>query len=336
MTFPSLALFFVSATTLAAAPVGISSIGGNPLKLQDGVPAFLGFPSWAELEPIPGNYDFTTADALVSKADATGTEITGIFHQLAPWASSGNETEAFPLVNRKAWSEYITTLVDRYKGITHWDVLGSFNLGNPATNTPLHYVELLTAAHDMASRANPSARIGFSLADYDLEFLEETLRSGAGGKFDYVSLSPFQYTPGSDAQFATMLPTVRALLASYDLPGDIPVRITLAGSSEDLPGAAALATSLGFDRVFILADAASLEKVPEQAPPLPQQASFDERDSVELVFGKTNKNDGIYQTVPGATPWDAEYKAARSRFSESSCDPHRLSSRSLLHLTRPQ
>jgi len=41
-------------------------------------------------------------------------------------------------------------------------------------------VELLTAAHQSAKNSNPEAMIGFSVENYDLEFLDEALNSGAG------------------------------------------------------------------------------------------------------------------------------------------------------------
>ena len=43
------------------------------------------------------------------------------------------------------------------------DVLDSYNSGSRQTNTPYHYVELLTAAHQSAKNSNPGAMIGFSM-----------------------------------------------------------------------------------------------------------------------------------------------------------------------------
>lgn len=305
-----LALLFSSASLLSAAPVGISGADGSS-SLETGVPALRSFPTWETLQPSPKTWDFAPADTLLEAAEANGTALTGIFHQLAPWASSDNDPQAFPLVNRRAWNDYVSTLAEKYKSVTHWDVLDSYNGGPRQTNTPHHYVELLTAAHDSAKKKNPAIRIGFSLANYDLEFLDEALRSGAGRKFDYLSLSPFHFAPGSDRQFATVLPTARALLVSHGLPGEFPVHITLTGAEKDIPHAAALAQAMGFDRVFIEAAPVLLKGIPEKAPALPEPVSYEGEDSVAITFGETNDSAGVFQPVPSTTPWDKENKAAR-------------------------
>ena len=308
-----LVICFSSASLLAATPIGISSAGGD----SPDVPALRSFPTWETLQPSREKWNYAPADKLLEVVKANGTELTGIFHQLAPWASPDNAPEAFPLANPQAWNTYVTTLANRYPSVTRWDVLDSYNSGPRQSNTPFHYVELLTAAHDRSKEANPAALIGFSLANYDLEFLDEALRSGAGGKFDYLSLSPFHYVAGTDRQFASILPTVRALLASYELPGEMPVHITLTGGGKDLPHAAALAQALGFDRIFIEAEPPLLKEIPAKAPPLPEQVSYEGRDSAEIIFGETNDYKGIFQPVPATTPWDKENKAARLPVSAS-------------------
>ena len=308
--------FFACTHLLAAAPIGLSSVDGDPSLLVKGVPSLRGFPTWETLQPSPGKWNIATADALLDQAKSNGTEIVGIFHQLAPWASSDNGSQAFPLVNRKAWSDYVAKLTDEFKSVTHWDVLNSYNSGPRQIQTPYHYVELLTAAYQSAKNSNQDAMLGFSLASYDLEFLDEALNSGAGGKFDYISLSPFHYAAGSDRQLATVLPTLRALLASHDLPQEMPVHITLTGADDDLPHAAALAQSLGFDRVFVQFAPALLATIPGDSPSAPP--SYEGKDSAALTFGTPNVSTGIFQPDPSSTPWDEENKAARLPATEAS------------------
>lgn len=317
MKITYLSALFACTHFLSAAPIGLSSTDGDPSLLEKGVPSLRGFPTWETLQPSHAKWDSATADALQERAKANGTELIGIFHQLTPWASSDNNAQAFPLVNGKAWSDYVAKLTDQYKSITQWDVLDSYNSGPRQTNTPYHYVELLSAAHQSAKDSNPEAMIGFSVANYDLEFLDEALNSGAGGKFDYLSLSPFHFAPGSDRQLATVLPTVRKLLASHDLPPEIPVHITLTGADEDLPHAAALAQSLGFDRVFVQFAPALLGGIPKDSPSLPEPLSYEGKNSVALTFGKTNTSTGIFQPDPSTTSWDEENKAARLPISGS-------------------
>ena len=168
--------------------------------------------------------------------------------------------------------------------------------------------------------------IGFSVANYDLEFLDEALNSGAGGKFDYLSLSPFHYASGSDRQLATVLPTVRKLLTSHGLPSDMPVHITLTGEDEDLPHAAALANALGFDRVFVQFAPALLGGIPKDSPSLPEPLSYEGKNSVALTFAKPTQAlassnptpqppRGMKKTKPPASPSAAPHLFFKPRFS---------------------
>lgn len=311
MKISFLTIAFFSISYASAEPIGLSNSFENPVSLEKSIPSIRSFPTWETLQPSSEKWNHTPAEELLNSANENDTEVIGIFHQLAPWASSDKTPNGFPLENLKAWANYVSVLADSYREISHWDVLNSYNTGSRQTNTPFHYLELLTIAYDSAKKANPSSKIGFSLANYDLEFLDEALRSGAGKKLDYLSLSPFEITSGSDRRLTSVLPTVRALLTSYDLPSSIPIHITLTGKESDLPNAAALAQSLGFDRVFIESSPAMLKKIPKGVPSIPKLISYEGVDTVELNFGDVNNSKSIIQHVPSSTPWDEENNAAR-------------------------
>ena len=309
-------LFSLLCTPLfSATPIGISPSDLKISEFNEKVPSIRGFPTWETLQPAPGKWNLEPADKFVQSLKSSGTEITGIFHQLAPWASSSEDTPAFPVANTQAWIEYVTKLAHTYPSVSRWDVFDSFNTGSRQTNTPYHYVELLTAAHHALKEANPEAALGFTIAEYDLEFLDQALRSGAGGNFEYISLAPFHYASGSERFLRTVLPTIQALLGSYDLSERIPVGITLTGTEEELPRAAALAKSLGFDPVFIEGKAALLEEVPDAPAALPRTPDYDE--TVSLTFGQPSQFHGIFQPAVSTMPWDEENQAARLGISKS-------------------
>lgn len=225
-----------------------------------------------------------------------GDQIFGILRQPSPPADEA------------AWSEFVATSARGGKP-THWEVLDSFNLGPREQNTPFRYVELLT----LARKAAKGAKIGFSLANYDLEFLDDALREGAGGQFDYISLRPFPCSKGCAPVLATVLPTIRKLLSVHGRDHAMPVHITLAGSEAALAEAAPLALSLGFAKVFLETDPATLAKIPAAPAAIPVAEDFSGKTSGKITLGQTNKPEGIHQLFPSDTPWDKELEANRLR-----------------------
>ncbi|MEK6231091.1 MAG: hypothetical protein N2A42_04510 [Luteolibacter sp.] len=205
------------------------------------------------------------------------------------------------------WSDFVTTATTAKKDVTHWDALDSFNLGPRRQNSPFRYVELLT----LARKAAPQASIGFSLANYDLEFLDDALREGAGGQFDYISLSPFPCSEGCGFVLASVLPTLRKLLATHGTDSEIPVHITLSGGEAALAEAAPLALALGFTQIFLETDPATLAKLPTEPASIPTSPDLSGNDTVRVTLGETNKSDGLHQVLPSDTPWDEKLEANR-------------------------
>lgn len=205
-----------------------------------------------------------------------------------------------------AWGDFVAAST-KGSGIANWEVLDSFNLGPRQQNSPFRYVELLT----LAKKAAPEARIGFSIANYDLEFLDDALRDGAGGQFDFISLSPFPCAEGCAPILATVLPTIRKLLASHKADPGIPVHITLTGSEAALAEAAPLALSLGFAEIFLTTGPETLAKIPTAPVPAPAAPDLSGKDSVRVALGETNNSEGLYQVLPSDTPWDAKLGANR-------------------------
>lgn len=207
-----------------------------------------------------------------------------------------------------AWRDFVSTSIPaQSKEITHWEILDSFNLGPRQQNTPFRYVELLT----IAKKAAPQAKIGFALAKYDLEFLNDALREGAGGQFDFISLSPFPCSEGCAPVLATVLPTLRKLLAGYGVDSEMPVHITLTGSEAALTEMAPLALSLGFSQVFLETNPATFAKIPTQPATMPEAADFSKKSVGTFTLGEKNTSDGLLQLFPSETPWDAELSANR-------------------------
>jgi len=288
---------------------GISTPASDKPVISDAMRAIRYFPTWETLQPAEGKWNFKPSDEFITAAKASSCEVTGIFHAPPTWLSPEHP---FPLRDIAAFTNYTANLITRYgKDVARWEVFPGYNSGPRQSNTPFHYVELLTLARKTAREIQPDALIGFSLADYDLEFLDDALRDGAGGQFDFISLSPYRYSPDSGDIFTDLLPPLRRLLESHGLSPAMPIVISLVGEEKDITHAASLDKSEDFKRIFLEGDPAILSKIPA-APDTPSTPeSFAEAKSVEIVFGEKNETKGLIPVTPFTTSWDPELKANR-------------------------
>lgn len=278
----ALALLFAVATALSAdSPIGLSFPPGGDPVFTKGLPSI----RFSSREPA----------RLAKTAKENGTEI----YALIP--PEEDVSKAFA-------ASYGET-------VTHFEILPPAGLNPRHTNSAFEYVQRLTLAHKAVHQANSAARTGISIANYDLQFLDATLRDGAVGQFDFVSLSPFPVSPGTERLIPGALSAVRKLLTHHGLPAETPVHINLTGTEAHLIPTAASARDAGFERVFIEASVEALAKIPEKAEPTPPTKSHVESPSVSITLGETNKPDGLEQILPSDTPWDAELKANRLHLS---------------------
>ena len=214
----TLALLLSATAALSAeSPIGLSVPPGSEPVFTKGLPA-IRFSAPPNGEP-----------ALIAKtAKENGTEIFAVIG--APEDTSKAFTAAFG------------------ESVTHFEILPPAGLDPRQTNSAFEYVQLLTLAHKAAREASPKALTGISIANYDLQFLDACLRDGAVGQFDFVSLSPFPLSPGTDRLMPGALATVRKLMTLHGMPAETPVHITLTGPEAELVLAAASARAAGFDR----------------------------------------------------------------------------------------
>ena len=276
----ALALLLAASTTLSAeSTIGLSFPPGSEPVFTKSLPAIRHF-------ALPNG----EGDRFANAAKENGTEIFAMM-------SAGDDA-----------AKIFATAFG--KSVTYWEALPPAGLDPRRMNAPFEYVQRLTLARKAAREANPAARIGMTIANYDLQFLDSCLRDGAAGQFDFVSLSPFPASPGTDRILPGALATVRKLLTLHDLPAETPVHITFIGSAADLVMAAASARTAGFDQVFIEADAETLAAIPDKTH-ADIAKSYAESPAVSLTLGETNQPNGLEQILPTDTPWDAELKANR-------------------------
>ncbi|MGJ8645029.1 MAG: hypothetical protein ACSHX9_16630 [Luteolibacter sp.] len=307
LRFLTFALF---ASALApAAPYGISVPLGENAEISPEITSIRYFASWEELQPTPGTWNMQPADDLIASAKKSGTEVFGIFHQ-----PTDDESPAL-IGNKEAWRTYVATLASRYvESVTHWEVIPSYSLTNRTPDAPYHYAQLLTIARETALDSNPNALIGFSLPNYDLEFLDRSLRDGAEGQFDYISLAPFPVASGTDPQFLSILPAIREILTEYGMDEETPVHIALTGTPQDIEHYARLARENGYAQILLETTPATFTKIDPETT-LPTSDPQTETTSYHATFGETLSYQGLYHLVPDSLTYDATLKATRMAIS---------------------
>ena len=132
---------------------------------------------WERIHPMPGKYDFTVADSIVSFALANKMFVVGhtlIWHSQTPrWVfqdSSGKPLTRDALISRM--KEHITTVVGHFKGkVKGWDVLneavnedGSLRKSKWLEIIGKDYIQL---AFEFANAADPGAELYYN--DYNNE-----------------------------------------------------------------------------------------------------------------------------------------------------------------------
>jgi hypothetical protein len=240
----------------------------NPLLARAGVKWLRASQEWQTLEPARGYFNWAAADHLIENARANNLNLLWVLAYLAPWASADGGTRKFPIKDIQYWRDYVSQLVGRYHSdVKYWEVWNEFNGSFADGGTAARYAELVRAASIAAKAIDPDAKIGLSAANFDVHFLDATIKAGAAGFFDYVCVHPYEkmgeLESDGEVNFLSMAARLRQMLAANKQPLDLPLWITEIGESasaqpdfeSDRRQAVALAKS------YILALASGFQKV---------------------------------------------------------------------------
>jgi hypothetical protein len=241
----------------------------NPLLKEAGVRWLRAFYEWQTIQPKQGYWNFALPDHLVANARANNMHVVGTLAYLAPWASADGGTRRFPIKDIQFWRDYVAGMVERYHAdIKYWEVWNEFNGGFAENGTAEIYAELVREAAIAAKKIDPTAKIGMSVANFDVNFLDRAIKAGAANHFDYICVHPYEklsgLTLGGEPGFLAMTGLLRQMLASNHQPIDTPLWITEIGAtapiapnaSEDqaqanlLTKAYLLSIASGFQRIF--------------------------------------------------------------------------------------
>lgn len=204
----------------------------NPLLAQAGVRWSRFFPEWSSIQPRKDAWNWKPADDYLADAAKNGIGVSGGFWYFAPWATTTGDTRTSPIKDLKDWGAYVSASVARYKGrIADWEIYNEFN-GSFANskNKPKEYADLVATAWEAAKKADPSARIGISCANFDLGFFDAAIKAGASNRFDFVCVHPYENTgqlaDGGESGFLSMAGSIRKMLADNGQRQDIALWIT--------------------------------------------------------------------------------------------------------------
>jgi polysaccharide biosynthesis protein PslG len=241
----------------------------NPLLKEAGVRWLRGFYEWQTIQPKQGYWNFALQDHLVANARANNLHLVGTLAYLAPWASADGGTRRFPIKDIQFWRDYVAGMVERYHAdIKYWEVWNEFNGSFAENGTPEIYAELVREASVAAKKIDPTAKIGMSVANFDVNFLDRAIKAGAANHFDYISVHPYEKLGalmfGGEPAFLAMAGVLREMLASNHQPTDTPLWITEIGATAPIaPNASQeqtqanllikaylLSIASGFERVF--------------------------------------------------------------------------------------
>ena len=242
----------------------------NPLLKKAGVRWLRLFPEWQTIQPHKDEWNWKTADAMVANARANDIHLSGVLCYLAPWASADGGTRKFPIKDIQYWRDYVGRAAGRYKGdVAYWEVWNEFNGSfGDSKNKVKDYAELVVTAYNAAKKANPDAKIGLSVANFDVGFLDAVIKAGAADHFDFVCVHPYEnlgaVADGGEVGYLSLAGNLRKMLAANKQRQDIPLWITEIGfqapikaeakgdaeQADLLTKAYVLSLAQGFDRVF--------------------------------------------------------------------------------------
>jgi polysaccharide biosynthesis protein PslG len=241
----------------------------NPMLRTAGVRWLRGFYEWQTLQPKQGYWNWVLTDRLVDNARTNGIHVTAGFAYFASWASADGGTRKFPIKNMQFWRDYVSGLVKRYhKDIKYWEVWNEFNGSFAEGGTPEIYAEMVREASISAKKIDPTAKIGMSVANFDVGFLDAAIKAGASGHYDYICVHPYEklnaLAENGEVDFLSMSTTLRQMLAKNKQSIETPIWITEIGTQTSvtpdqqadarqavaLAKAYLLSIAAGFQRVF--------------------------------------------------------------------------------------
>jgi hypothetical protein len=164
---------------------------------------------WESIEPQPGAFDWSAADAVVAANEAAGLPLLAVLIGTPGWAGPAagappRGLEVAPILPDGTigpgnhWAGFVHALASRYRGrIAAYEIWNEPNRPDFWSGTPSEYYRLLSVAMASIRHADPAARVVFGGLDgyRDPSFFEQVLDAamaddappGRRGAFDVLA-----------------------------------------------------------------------------------------------------------------------------------------------------
>ncbi len=247
------ALALVALPTLSHAvepmsPFGIGACNQTSQELEKWIPQMekigLGFmrtfrSNWDAVEPEEGKWNWALVDGQMAYLTEHGFTFGGLLLGSPRW-NTKDAPGSLPVNNLPAWSNYVSKLVTHCKGsVKYWEVWNEPPNFTGKDQTPADYARLVVASYDAAKAADPDCLVGLAAKSAHLNYLEQVLKAGAKGHYDYITLHPYEVLngiadhAGTEAIYMNIVPVVRKMLAAQDpAKADVPILFTELGCDE--------------------------------------------------------------------------------------------------------
>jgi hypothetical protein len=177
---------------------------------------------WSEVEHEEGKWTFDNIDKQMAYIDGQKISYGGIFNGNTKW-NTKDKPGTLPVNNVEAWGRYCYEVVKHCKGrIKYWEVWNEPPNGTGRDQTAADYAKIVVAAYDNAKKADPDCLVGIAAKSVALTYLDQALKAGAKGHFDYVTLHPYEVAgcpikhPGTEPVYLQIESTLRKMLKAQD------------------------------------------------------------------------------------------------------------------------
>ena len=212
-------------------PFGIGACNQTSQELEKWIPqmAEIGLhvmrtarTTWGDVEPEEGKWTWTVLDKQMAYLTDQHFEFGGLLYGGVGW-NNKDKGGTLPVNNLPAWSAYVSEIVKHSKAkVKYWEVWNEPPNGTGKDQTPADYAKLMVSTYDAAKASDPACFVGLAAKSNHVNYLEQTIKTGAKGHYDYIVLHPYEVlngiadNVGTEAVYMHIVPTVRKMLAAQD------------------------------------------------------------------------------------------------------------------------
>lgn len=212
-----------------SSPFGIGSSAANdgrsavwlPLMAEIGLCELRSVGGCWGVRPTADSWSWSWYDRRLDIAARHGFATGALLDGLASW-NTVDRKHGLPLKSLPQWRDLVSGMVPHLKGRVRrfevWNEPPNGTNDAPATD----YAQVVIATHEAAHVADPDAQVGIAAKSAHISYIDQALRAGARGHFDFITLHPYEILgnvisqPGSEAIFMGIVPTVRRMLRAQD------------------------------------------------------------------------------------------------------------------------